>query len=473
MLPIRGYFSEARAGGGIIAKSDDPSSWPASWPDKISDNLDPGWAGKWNGYFGKNQFSADQEMYYRVGDDNYNRFNYNPDTTDLTRKGLGMIVDSRVMQWSQVSVQDAVFFIHEFKNDGTKPIRKVGTTIWLADLVGGDGDSQDDTPDFDLRLAVAFSLDANATSSNPAFHGTFVGAVATSFLETPGNAVDRVDNDGDSPENPQTGGGPAVTSQLIQGEVSGDAVDNNGNGLIDEDSTFVSFGTQRATTFADGIDNNGDGEFSSPVVTQVMIDSAATDVWKRWPPNPQNNPAIQMGTDGKPIIHLIQLGTEDLGKRFKDNIDNDGNSQGNWPTITQAMINQADSLRRYRVPSTNVVLYNVTQAMLGRKYINRNDGRDANIDEKIDELIEESRDDGIDNNGDWRALTDDVGLDGAPNTNDIGEGDGKPTSGAGTPFPGEPHIDKTDIKEADQIGVTNVQYNRAGSINFGTTADIT
>jgi hypothetical protein len=66
-----------------------------------------------------------------------------------------------------------------------------------------------------------------------------------------------------------------------------------------------------------------------------------------------------------------------------------------------------------------------------------------------------------------------VGLDGAPNTGDIGEGDGKPTSGVGTAFPGEPNIDKTDVSEADQIGLTNVQYLAAGAINFSQTADIT
>ena len=63
-------------------------------------------------------------------------------------------------------------------------------------------------------------------------------------------------------------------------------------------------------------------------------------------------------------------------------------------------------------------------------------------------------------------MSDDVGLDGAPNTGDTGEGDGKPTSGVGTPFPGEPNIDKTDVSEADQIGLTNVQYLAAGAINF-------
>ena len=69
-------------------------------------------------------------------------------------------------------------------------------------------------------------------------------------------------------------------------------------------------------------------------------------------------------------------------------------------------------------------------------------------------LIDEKRDDGLDNDGDWVAKFDDVGLDGVPNTGDFGEGDGVPTSGAGTDLPGEPHIDKTDIDESDMIGLT-------------------
>src|SRR6058998_3675646 len=33
------------------AISSDPRTWPESWPDKKNDPDDPGWAGKWNGYF--------------------------------------------------------------------------------------------------------------------------------------------------------------------------------------------------------------------------------------------------------------------------------------------------------------------------------------------------------------------------------------------------------------------------------------
>jgi hypothetical protein len=479
--PVPGYFNLAT---GKIAKSDDPTTWPPFWPDKLTDPGDPGWKGEWNGYFGKNLFNADQEMYYRAGDDNYDRYNYHPDTTDLTRHGLGAIVDVRVLQWSQVSVADAVFFIQEVKNDGTKDIPKAAVTLWLADFVGGEGDSQDDAPDFDLILDIAYSLDHDGISSNPAFLGVCVGAAATLYLETPGNAEDRIDNDGDSPENPQTGGGPPVTADMLQGEIPGDGIDNNHNGLIDEDSTYIAFGTQNPVTFADGIDNNNNGEDGSPVVTQAMIDEAALDSWTdpssgttyhwhRWPPNPETDP-MQQGLDGKPIIHLIEVTSPDLGKKFKDNIDNNGNSYGNLPTVTQGMIDSAasDGYHRYRVPGTNVILYNLTQADSGKKYLNKDGLRDAGVDEGIDEMVDESRNDGIDNDGDWNPLTDDVGLDGVPNTHDFGEGDGRPTSGAGTPFPGEPHIDKTDVKEADQVGLTNVQYLPAGAINFSTTPDI-
>ena len=352
-----------------IAKSDEPNTWPETWPDKESDPIDPGWRGKWNGYFGKNIFNADQELYYRVGDDNYDRFPYSPDTTDRNRRGLGIIGDVRALEWSQASVADAVFFIHELKNDGTKEIKKAGVTVWLADFVGGDGDSQDDKPDFDLVLDIGFSLDADGVSSNPAFAGAFVGGAGTCYLETPGNAVDRIDNDGDSPEYAS---GPKVTFDMfgvrIAGtsvEASGDQIDNNHNGLIDEDSTYIAFGLQRGVGFADGIDNNDDGEPGSPVITQQMINQAATDAWKRWPPNPETDPfwAPNNAPFKQESIFLIDVGTEDLGKRFADNIDNDGDTlySSSLPVISQAMITQAasDIYHRYRVPGTNVVLYDL------------------------------------------------------------------------------------------------------------------
>jgi hypothetical protein len=62
-------------------------------------------------------------------------------------------------------------------------------------------------------------------------------------------------------------------------------------------------------------------------------------------------------------------------------------------------------------------------------------------------MIDESRNDGIDNDGDWDPDLHDVGEDGVAGTGDYGEGDGVPT-------PGEPNFDATDKDESDQIGLT-------------------
>ena len=52
--PIPGYYNEQNPDG--FATSNDPTTWPDSWPDKKGDESDPGWPGKWNGYFGKDIF---------------------------------------------------------------------------------------------------------------------------------------------------------------------------------------------------------------------------------------------------------------------------------------------------------------------------------------------------------------------------------------------------------------------------------
>jgi len=99
---------------------------------------------------------------------------------------------------------------------------------------------------------------------------------------------------------------------------------------------------------------------------------------------------------------------------------------------------------------------------LGCKYLESPGNPDNDIDDDGDEMIDESQDDGIDNDGDWRLATDDLGLDGIDGTDDEGEGDGVPTAGKRLEnglldplFPGEPNFELTDLDEADQIGLTS------------------
>ncbi len=476
--PVPGYsIPNSKTKENQIATSVDNYTWPDTWPDRMSDEIDPGWRGSWNGYFGKNIFNADQEMFYRASDDRYDRYvNYFPDETDLTRKGMGIIMDVRALAWSQFLVEDALYFLHYIKNDGTKDINKVGVTLWYADFVGGDGDSQDDISEFDLIQDIAWSRDNDHRAAT--FGSDPVGMVGVTFLETPGNALDRVDNDGDSPEQ-----GVLISQEMIADEVADNQMDDNANGLIDENETHIPFGTQKGVTYADGMAQPVSADFlskhsrfkveaNSPVVTQAMIDQVASpsNKWHIWPP---------LDAFQKNQVHLIGVVSSTLGLPFKDGIDNDGDGEATNPVITQAMITQASQdapYYRYRVDEKTII-YNVVASTLGKKYADGkdNDGNgaiDEGIDDGIDLLIDEARDDGKDNDFDWNPLRDDVGLDGVAESGDSGENDGKPTSGAKYGLPGEPKVDVTDVSETDQIGITNADYVPAGGLNLNSDAQM-
>lgn len=99
---------------------------------------------------------------------------------------------------------------------------------------------------------------------------------------------------------------------------------------------------------------------------------------------------------------------------------------------------------------------------LGCKFLESPGNSENGIDDDGDGIIDERQDDGIDNDGDWNALTDDLGIDGIANTGDQGEGDGVPTPGVKLsdgsldPLnPGEPNFEFTDLDESDQIGLTS------------------
>jgi hypothetical protein len=99
---------------------------------------------------------------------------------------------------------------------------------------------------------------------------------------------------------------------------------------------------------------------------------------------------------------------------------------------------------------------------LGCKFLESPGDPDNGLDDDGDGYIDERQDDGIDNDKDWSALTDDLGVDGVPNTEDEGESNGVPDAGRRLPdgsqdplYPGEPNFELTDLDESDQIGLTS------------------
>jgi hypothetical protein len=416
-----------------LARSDLPASWPTAaqggWRDKRNDPVDPGWVGSWNGFFGKNIFNADQEMFYRCSDDLYTRLPYLPDETDPKRGGLGLLMDVRAFAWSQVLINDAVFFIHDILNDGTKRIAKTSFLIWLADIVGND--SQDDQPFVDLQTSIAFLTDADRVGTEE-FQGTPVGVASIKYLETPGNEVDGIDNDGDA---------DAAENAKVLAQIT------NPNAIV---PLFQAADFQpRSLKPGDKI---------------VLIDSLTFE--RRVIAYPQNGGRVR--TLGRffdlpaPGITLVEDTTANL---IDDDLDGlideretlhlkrfDEISRTVRPVrfINYLSFAPGDTIKRgFIVPGKAVKQSYTTVAP----------------------MIDESRDDGFDNDNDWSGRQDDVGLDGVEGTGDPGEGDGKPTSGSGTDFPGEPNIDKTDVSETDLIGLTSALQDPAFNINFNTVAD--
>jgi hypothetical protein len=407
--PVPEFLNE---NSNLIAKSTEPSSWPLIWPDRMTDLDDPGWGGTWNGYFGKNQFSADQELFYECTDNMYNRYRYFPDSTDLSRRGLGLLMKVRAMAWSQILVNDVVFLLHEITNDGTKDLNKAVFSIWLADMVGGDGDCDDDQPSFDLLNNVAWCMDSPPYVGNKYFGNTPVGVVATSFLETPGNGVDGIDNDGDADEHPELLAKWENYETLVPLFTDADfepLVLTAGKKivLIDDNSTrhIIEYSGNDTTVISQGKEYN----LSSGLVLSEDPDNLLDD-------------DLDGLIDENRDLHLDRLTIKGIiPVRY----------------INYKAFEPGDVIKRGLLVAGDTVSYS---------------------QETVAPMIDETRFDGVDNDGDWSALSDDVGLDGQGYSGDQGENDGIPTTGAETGLPGEPNIDVTDVSESDQIGLTAAAY---------------
>jgi hypothetical protein len=198
----------------------------------------------------------------------------------------------------------------------------------------------------------------------------------------------------------------------------------------------------------DGIDNDNDAvDMAGPTISESMFKAktlvAGSDVvvinYKTYERKVMKMPADQLvitGPKGQKIAFAPNQSVEEIPNNLiDDNLD--------------GLIDENNGSNVQLSPG----VYQKTYLYVGLKYKDYISG-----DGLLNKLIDERRDDKIDNDGDWSAVNDDVGLDGKFGTFDDGEGDGFPTSGANTDAPGEPHIDKTDVTESDQLGLTSFYY---------------
>ena len=194
--PLAGFANPNQE---YLAMSDNPGSWPSSWP-----NRDEDWWGEWNGQYGK-YVRADQESYF-VMDDFYNsEFEFWPDENDVPetttadpddhRRGLGVELEVRGYQWNHPAAEDIIIVTYWITNVGTSVLDSVVFGMYGDADVGGPSSFSDDDAWFDTENDMVYQWDHDSWSTSyggfrPAYFGW-------SFLESPGNPHDGIDNDGD------------------------------------------------------------------------------------------------------------------------------------------------------------------------------------------------------------------------------------------------------------------------------------
>jgi len=205
--PLPGYFNAKQNSPAI---SNNPSSWPDFWPDKEDGWINPTEQRNeydddgnglvddvvfWNGFFGKGKFNAQLETYFVFDDDPDEEWDFYPDPSDTSRRGLGLEVAARYFQWTQVLAEDVIFAVYFITNEGKTDYDSTYYCFYIDWGVGGTDDSSDDTGDYSLSLDIAWAWDSDGLGTpgnwNP------VGVAGFAFLESPGIDGDGFDNDGD------------------------------------------------------------------------------------------------------------------------------------------------------------------------------------------------------------------------------------------------------------------------------------
>ena len=422
-MPVDGYFNpnDTRQS---VAMSTDSKTWPPIWPDKLTDADDPGWPNSWNGYFGKHK-SADLESYFVMDDNNDMRFSiatnntgqhaFRADSLNSSRYGLGLGVTVRAMQWGDFLAQDNIFWLYEITNTGTTTYDRVVFGMIVGTYIGVTGtrdfgEYDDDWSFYDAKENITYTGDFPRENSRDPFwvNPYNVGMVGYAFLESPGNPYDGLDNDGDVDKwvsgSPHPFFLPAdFDSVLIK---AGDKVV-----LIDKDF-------HRSLFTIPNVD-------SLKVITRGMDDSITIKPGK-----------TKLSEGG---LYTDTQGARRVNPNAYDGIDNDldGIVDENYQV----------HFRQIKYPKddpTKPPLIDISRPVRHYNYL-------ASVTPDQNSMIDERRDDGIDNNKNWDIRFDDLGADGNPDTHDGGEGDGVVSSG-------EPHFDKTDVDESDQIGLTSFFY---------------
>ncbi|MCH7954625.1 MAG: hypothetical protein IIC40_02680 [Candidatus Marinimicrobia bacterium] len=254
-------WSDVEKNKGGIAVSSRPRTWGKNFPvneEHTGISIDD-WTFNdapylWPGQFGDGVLTADLESYYKM-DDRWNQeFEYVPYPSDESLGGLGIEVTVRGYQYGASLAEDIIFFIHEVTNVSEKDLDKMVVGMVGDPHIGGASNFSDDwagfvnnnkedsfpTNEIPTVGSLVYAWDTIGSGNDFSIPWQQLGWLAFKFLESPGNATDGIDNDGDG---------------MID-ESRTDGIDNDGDWDLTDEEALADVGEE---DFTNGIDDDGDG----------------------------------------------------------------------------------------------------------------------------------------------------------------------------------------------------------------------
>jgi hypothetical protein len=191
--PVPGYINPSSQKPAVNI---DPTTFPAQWPAALG--LTPAWDGFWYGYFGRGITNADFETFFVVDDSKDGEFkrppfNYYPIASDSARGGLGFRVEVRGFQWSHVLAEDVAFWHYDIVNISDRDYDSCAFGFYTDPGVGGTNNNGNSAL-FSRQLDICYAW----SPSGLGVPGNWkTGYYGYAYLESPGNAVNLVDDDED------------------------------------------------------------------------------------------------------------------------------------------------------------------------------------------------------------------------------------------------------------------------------------
>ncbi len=302
--PVPGYANPSESNPAINTNTD---SWPDIWPRALS-NVDETWDGLWYGYFGKGVQNSDFETFFVMDDSKDGEFarppyNFFPIESDSNRKGLGLRVEVRGFQWSHVLAEDIIFWHYDIVNISDMDYEKSLFGFYTDTGVGGSSDSEDDNASFDTKLDIAYAYDSDGKGAPGSWPTGYYGYA---YLESPGNALNGIDDDEDG----------------IVDESRDDGIDNDGDWLPYTD-----------------MNGNGkwDPEENEPLNNDVGQDGIGP--LDRQYTGPDEGEGDGIATDGEPNFDKTDVDESDMIGLTSLSIYRlgDGGTGGGWPKDDEQM----------------------------------------------------------------------------------------------------------------------------------------